>query len=244
MCKLLLTTACAFLLLQPGSLLANESSGADDKISFNAPSADRFTALKTAPPILGRWQAKDGRMNFVIKQKALQPNMKPSQSDLEKEFLGEINSTMTNGKLIDSTMKRHDGYDLFTLTGQGNNGNTTIYFTRKIIAADEKNYLLIAIAVGIGIDIRANVDAIDFIGSVKWITSTQKQADRIATSAPIRASENLNDQQPQQVDSVRVGYIVARVVFLILVLAVGGARTFRGSQPKENEKTGNPKRSW
>jgi len=240
MCKLQLTTACTLLLCQSSALLADEWYGSDGNASFATPDPSRFDSSKTTPPILARWEAKDGRINFVIKQKPVQPNVKISQSDLEREFISEINLTMKNGKLLDSTMKKQDGYNLFTMTGKGDNGNTTIYLTRKIFASDEKNYILIAIAVGIGTDIRTNADAIDFINSVK--APALKQIAQTGTKTTLQQSANSNPQQTANWNGDRIGFLIAKILFFLIAAAIGGTKRFRDTLT--TQKTGDTRKSW
>ena len=246
--KLLFTTICALYLSQVNSSMAGECQGSDVRVSFITPNPGRFDTSKPTAPVLAKWEAKDGRVTFQIKQRAIQPNSKPSQSVLETEFLAEINSLLKNGKLVASTMQMRDGCNVFTMTAQAENGATAIYFTQKVLATDEKKCLLIAVAVGIGTDTRLDADAAEFIYSLKPVASTPAQpAQTVASTRSERTGSGSSAQQSQDSNSQQntggAGiYLGMRILIGVIALLLGGSKSCRDTLM--NKKTGVPRKSW
>jgi hypothetical protein len=242
MCKLSSTTVCLILLLPSSALLAAERQSVDGDVSFTIPDPSLYDRMETTQPTVARWEAKDGRINFLIKRKGLQPSVQVSQSDLERDLLTEINLTVQNGKILNSTAQKQDGYDFFSITGQGKNGNTTIYFTQKIVAHEEKNYLVIAVAVGIGTDTRTNHDAIAFFNSIK-VTSLQKteKTEQTVRTTPLQQSENFSSQRDADLDGNFIGRIALRIFILVVVTVLGGKKC---RDNLRTEKSGDAKKSW
>jgi hypothetical protein len=161
--------ACGtFLMLQAGSLSAGEWRSSDGVIAVATPDSNRFKTQKSSSPFLARWGSEDEKINLLIKKKAVTPNVKFSQSDLEQGLITEINLTMKNGKLLESTIEKHESYSVLKMTAQGENGKMTLYFTHKIITTSDTQYT--AVAVGIGTDTRTDPDTAAFISSFKDLT--------------------------------------------------------------------------
>jgi hypothetical protein len=179
-------------MLQAGSLSAGEWRSSDGVIAVAAPDQNRFKAQKPSPPILARWGSEDEKINLLIKKKAVTPNMKFSQSDLEQGLLTEINLTMKNGRLLESTMEKYESYSVLKMTAQGENGKMTLYFTHKIIATSDTQYT--AVAVGIGTDTRTDPDTAAFISSFRDLTSKGiDQPGAIAPSEKVPSAPEKNE---------------------------------------------------
>lgn len=207
-CKLSLHVAGILLLFHSTSSFADEWHSADGIVAVATPDPNRFDPAEPSPPTLAKWISKDGNTVLTIKEKDVQTSELFTQYSQEQDFLAEMNSTLSKVKLLNSTMQKQSGYYLFTMTIQGNNGNTAIYFTKSIFSTSNKHH--IALAAGIGIDTRTCPGAVAFMGTFKPLTT--KKNYQTGTTQSIQQSNSSNTSPV-----VRIG-LGRGIVFLYKII--------------------------
>lgn len=219
--KLPIPTTFLLLLCFPGGAWAEEWKSSDGMVSVAAPDPERFVQSKPVPPVMASWESKPGTIKFFITEKAVPPNYKLNPTVLEQMFMHEINSKMKNGKLLDSSTQKHEGYDFFTMTGKGDKEEATRYFTQSITATDKKIYIVAAL--GIGIDTRTDPDASAFIRSFK---------------AHVPQSQTRTDEDVEAAHIYRTMAIVSGIVLVIAVSLLVVIRVRRGRKSVKTEIRG------
>jgi hypothetical protein len=136
-------------------------------VSVSTPDPDRFVKTKLLPNsnIVAGWESKDGRIALYVTETASMATIKLTLNDLEYPFINEINSQWKKGKMLSSSVQKHEGHEFFTLTGQGEEEGPTNYITKTVTHIGATNYS--ASAVGRGVDTRTDPDAETFIDSFK-----------------------------------------------------------------------------
>jgi hypothetical protein len=202
-------------------------------ISVSTPDPERFAKSKQLPNtnIVASWESKDGKINLFISEKDYPQWLTPSLPELEVEFMKEISSKWKNGKLLDSSVKKQEGRDFFSMTAKAEEDDTTCYFTQALTNIGGRSY--IASAFGSGSDTRADRDAKAFIGSFKT-TRTSPSAD-----SSVRSHENDHPQVGKDPDENWIPKLMGSIAAFCVIGAIIAflVKSVNGQDSKANRSS-------
>src|SRR5579872_2125151 len=159
--------------------------------------------------------------------------IKITLNELDYPFVSEINSKWKNGKLLSSSVQKHEGHEFFTLTGQGEEDGETVYFTQTVTHIGATKY--VASVVGRGTDTRTDPDAKAFIGSFKALITVP--------DIPENSHENDRPQVGRDPDANSISQLMGSIAaFCVIAVVIGVVIKLAFGQKSKAERSSRRRR--